>query len=155
LIRWIAHGFFLLRGADQAASEAYFQSAAQQATFLSRRLKAARAGLPRFEALTGMIYAGLSLRGMEGRVQPAITMLARDCTSQIGPDGGIPSRNPEELLEVLTLLTWVDGTLRGADQPVPQELTDAMARIAPTLRALRHSDGGLQRLGHTNNLLMG
>ncbi len=145
LIRWIAHGFFVLRGADKATSEAYFKSAAQQAIFLSRRWQAARPGLPRFEALAGMIYAGLSLEGMEGRVAPAIAVLTRDCKVQIGPDGGIPSRNPEELLEILTLLTWVETALRGSDRPVPETLRAAMSRIAPALRALRHADGGLAR----------
>ncbi|MBU2992107.1 heparinase II/III family protein [Octadecabacter sp. 1_MG-2023] len=145
LIRWIAHGFFLLRGAEKEQSEAYFRSAAQQAIFLSRRWSAARPGLPRFEALAGMIYAGLALQGMESRVAPAIAVLTRDCKVQIGPDGGIATRNPEELLEVLTLLTWVETALRNADRAVPEALTSAMHRIAPTLRALRHSDGGLAR----------
>lgn len=145
LIRWIAHGFFLLRGAQREESEAYFRSAAQQAIFLSRRWKAARSGLPRFEALAGMIYAGLSLQGMEDRVDAAIGMLTRDCKVQIGPDGGIPSRNPEELLEILTLLTWVETALRDAERDVPETLTSAMNRMAPTLRAMRHSDGGLAR----------
>ena len=145
LIRWIAHGFFLLRGADKETSEAYFRSAAQQAIFLSRRWHVARAGLPRFEALAGMIYAGLSLQGMEDRVEPAVAVLMRDCKTQIGPDGGIPSRNPEELLQILTLFTWVDSALRDAEREVPQSLSAAMARIAPALRAMRHSDGGLAR----------
>ena len=145
LIRWIAHGFFLLRGADKAAAKAYFCSAGQQAIFLSRRWKAAKPGLPRFEALAGMVYAGLSLQGMERHVQPAIAMLSRDCETQIGPDGGIPSRNPEELLQILMLLTWVETALRDAEQPVPEALSSAMQRIAPTLRAMRHSDGGLAR----------
>jgi len=92
-----------------------------------------------------MIYAGLSLEGMEGRVDPAIDMLTRDCKVHIGLDGGIPSRNPEELLEVLTLLSWVETALRGAERDVPETLTAAMHRIAPTLRALRHADGGLAR----------
>ncbi|WP_281980851.1 heparinase II/III family protein [Thalassorhabdomicrobium marinisediminis] len=145
LIRWIAHGFFLLRGAEQTASDVYFRSAAQQTVFLSHRWKAARPGLHRFEALAGMIYAGLSLEGMQGRVDGAIAMLTRDCKGQIGPDGSIPSRNPEELLEILTLLTWVEAALRGAGRQVPEALTAAMHRIAPTLRALRHADGGLAR----------
>lgn len=145
LIRWIAHGFFLLRGAKSDASHAYFQSAAQQAIFLSHRWSAARAGLPRFEALAGMIYAGLSLQGMERRVDPAIAVLTRDCKLQIALDGSIPSRNPEELLQILTLLTWVETALRDANREVPETLKSAMNRIAPTLRALRHSDGGLAR----------
>lgn len=145
LIRWIAHGYFLLRGADQSASDAYFESAARQAVFLSRRAHSARAGLPRFEALSGMIYAGLSLQGMEARAEPAIALIIRDCEAQIAPDGGIVSRNPEELLKILTLLTWVETALRGANRAVPVAVTSAMHRIAPTLRALRHSDGGLAR----------
>lgn len=145
LIRWIAHGHFILRGADKAASKAYFRSAGQQAIFLSRRLKVAPAGLPRFEALAGMIYSGLSLEGMSSRIDPAIAMLTRDCKLQIRLDGGIPSRNPSELLELLTLLTWVEAALVAADRDVPDALRSAMARIAPALRAVRHSDGGLAR----------
>lgn len=145
LIRWIAHGFFLLRGADKTASEAYFKSAAQQAIFLSKRWKSARSGLPRFEAVAGMIYAGLSLQGLENRVAPAIAMLTKDCDTQIAADGGVASRNPEELLEILTLLTWVETALTEAGHPVPDALRRAMTRIAPTLRALRHADGSLAR----------
>jgi uncharacterized heparinase superfamily protein len=126
-----------LRGADKDASQAYYKSAAQQAIFLSHRWYVARAGLPRFEALAGMIYAGLSLQGMEDRVDPAIAVLARDCKIQIGPDGGIASRNPEELLEILTLLTWVETALSASGREVPETLLSAMARIAPALRAMR------------------
>ena len=145
MIRWITHGLFLLRAQDRAAAEAYYRSAARQTIFLSRRWKAARPGLPRFEALAGVIHAGLSLQGMEGRVAPAVAALAHDCKVQIGPDGGIPSRNPEELLHMLSLLTWVQSALASADRALPETLLSAIARIAPTLRALRHADGGLAR----------
>jgi len=145
LIRWITHGLFLLRGRDKAWSEAYYRSAACQTIFLARRWKAARPGLPRFEALAGLIHAGLSLQGMEGHVDAAVRGLAQDCKVQIGPDGSIPSRNPEELLHILMLLTWVDGALQAADRPMPETVGSAIARIAPVLRALRHADGGLAR----------
>jgi uncharacterized heparinase superfamily protein len=145
LIRWVAHGCFLLRGADRDASQAYFRSAAQQAIFLSRRWHIAPAGLPRFEALAGMIYAGLSLRGMENRIDPSSAALAHDCKIQSEPDGGIASRNPEELLEILTLLTWVETALTGSGRKVPEAILSGMARMAPALRAMRHSDGGLAR----------
>ena len=145
LIRWVAHGCFLLRGADKDASQAYFRSAAQQTIFLSRRWHIAPAGLPRFEALAGMIYAGLSLQGMENRVDLSIAALAHDCKIQIEPDGGIASRNPEELLEILTLLTWVETALSGSGRAIPEAMLSGMARMAPALRAMRHSDGGLAR----------
>ncbi|MDE0968825.1 MAG: heparinase II/III family protein [Octadecabacter sp.] len=145
LIRWVAHGCFLLRGADKDASIAYFRSAAQQVIFLSRRWHIAPSGLPRFEALAGIIYAGLTLQGMENWVDPSIEALARDCEVQIEPDGGIASRNPEELLEILTLLNWVETALSGSGREVPEAMLSGMARMAPALRAMRHSDGGLAR----------
>ncbi len=145
LIRWINHAIFLLNGQDKAFSDAYFQSLARQTIFLSRRWKSAVSGLPRFEALTGLIYAGLALEGMGRHVAPAVRALAQECSAKIDDQGGIPTRNPEELLEVFTLLTWAAMALSEADQTAPQAHLDAMGRIAPTLRALRHADGGLAR----------
>lgn len=145
LIRWISHGFFLLRGSDKSMSDRFYRSLGQQTIFLSRRWRAARPGLPRFEALTGMIYAGLSLEGMERFVDPAVRVLAQDCATQIDAEGGIPTRNPEELLEVLTLLTWAAQALGESGRQAPEAQMAAISRIAPTLRALRHADGGLAR----------
>lgn len=145
LIRWISHGVFLLRGQDKDAQTRLFRSLGQQTLFLSRRWRSTRPGLARFEALAGMIYAGLSLEGMERLTAPAIAALASDCASQIRPDGRIATRNPQELLDILTLLLWAQSAIEGGNQPVSGAITDAIARIGPTLRALRHADGGLAR----------
>ena len=145
LIRWINHALMLLSGKDRAESEAFFAALTRQTVYLSRRWKAAAPGLPRFEALTGLVCAGLALTGMERLTTPALAALARDCASEINSEGGIPTRNPEELLEVFTLLTWAAQTLDEAGRKAPPELTAAIMRIAPTLRALRHADGGLAR----------
>jgi len=66
------------------------------------------------EALTGLIYAGLSLEGMDKHVGSAVRALAKDCVAQVDSQGGIPTRNPEELLEVFTLLTWASAALTEA-----------------------------------------
>ncbi len=145
LIRWISHAIFLLRSRETAQSEAFFQSLAQQTTFLSRRWRKSLPGLERFEALTGLIYAGLALEGMEGHVAPAVSALDRECRRQVDKQGGIPTRNPEELLEVFTLLTWAATALSDAGQTPSEAHVEAIERIAPTLRTLRHSDGGLAR----------
>lgn len=145
LIRWINHAILLLNGQDRAAADRFFRSLGQQTIFLSRRWKSASPGLPRFEALTGLVYAGLSLTGMERLAGPAAAALARECDGQIDAEGGIPTRNPEDLLEVMTLLTWAAAALSQAGRtPAPAHLA-AIERIAPTLRALRHADGGLAR----------
>ncbi|SEP96549.1 heparinase II/III family protein [Thalassovita taeanensis] len=145
IIRWIHHALFVLRGQDKDASEAFFRSLGQQAIFLGRRWHKATPGLPRFEALTGLLYAALSLEGMEKHTAPAIKALGRECRGQVDAQGGIPTRNPEELLEVFTLLTWAAAALTETGRtPHPDHLA-AIERIAPTLRTLRHADGGLAR----------
>lgn len=145
IIRWINHAIFLLRGRDKADTDLFFASLTKQARFLKKRWHAAGTGLPRFEALTGMIYAGLSLEGMDDLVDPARDALADECVNSIDTDGGIPTRNPEELLEVFTLLTWAAATLTDEDRAPRPEHQLAIERIAPTLRALRHADGTLAR----------
>lgn len=145
LMRWISHAFFLLSGQDSAASRAFYRSLAAQTVFLGRRWKASAPGLPRFEALTGLVYAAISLEGMERHLAPALAALDRECRERIDAEGGLPTRNPEELLDVFSLLTWAAVALgeigRGASDPH----WAAIERIAPTLRTLRHADGGLAR----------
>ncbi len=145
LIRWINHALLLLTARDRAQSDAYYRSLSAQVVYLSRRWPQSAPGLPRFEALTGLIYAGLALTGMEDRIAPAVAALADDCAREIDAMGGIPTRNPEELLEVFTLLTWAEQALSEAGRIPPAPLVAALERIAPTLRALRHADGGLAR----------
>ena len=145
LIRWINHAIFLIAGMNSDQSYAFFRSLGQQTIFLSRRWQAATPGLPRFEALTGLIYAGLSLEGMEARVDPAVKALARECADQIDAEGGIPTRNPEELLDVFTLLNWAAMALSESGRQAAGAHIAAIERIAPTLRTLRHADGGLAR----------
>ena len=145
LIRWINHALFLLRGTEADESDAFFRSLEQQTRFLSKRWHAAAPGLPRFEALTGLIYAGLSLEGLDDLADPAIKALARECATQIDAEGGLPTRNPEELLAVFTLLTWAAAALSDAGRSTPKDHLTAIERIAPTLRSLRHADGALAR----------
>jgi len=145
LIRWINHAVFLLRGAEERQSKQFFRSLAQQSWFLSKRWTAATHGLPRFEALAGLVPAGLALDWLEERADPALRALARECDKQIDAQGGIPTRNPEELLEVFTLLSWTSAALSELGRGTPAAQSEAIKRVAPTLRSLRHADGGLSR----------
>ena len=145
LIRWINHALFLLSGRDKAQSDAYYRQVTAQTVFLSWRWKQAAPGLPRFEALVGLVIAGLALTGMDHLVAPAVAALAAECGREVDRQGGIPTRNPEELLEVFTLLTWAERALAEAGHIAPEPVVAAIERIAPTLRALRHADGGLAR----------
>jgi len=145
VIRWINHALFLMQGQDKAASDAYFRALARQTIFLGRRWRSAPPGLPRFEALTGLVYAGLALEGMDHMVEPATRALGRECGRCIDGSGGLPTRNPEELLEVFTALVWAAAALGEAGREPARAHRLALERMAPALRALRHADGGLAR----------
>lgn len=145
IIRWIHNAIFLHQSRTKEDTDRYYLSLSRQAAYLSRRWKSARPGLPRFEALTGLLYAGLSLIGKADLVAPALAALTRECAAQIDKEGGISTRNPQELLEVLTLLTWAIRALAESDHPIPPALAEAVERISPSLRILRHADGGLAR----------
>jgi uncharacterized heparinase superfamily protein len=92
-----------------------------------------------------LISAGLSLQGMEAQADPAIKALGQECARQIDDAGGIPTRNPEELLEVCTLLIWARDVLEDTARSPELSHIQAITRIVPTLRVLRHADGGLAR----------
>ncbi|MEM7089309.1 MAG: heparinase II/III family protein [Pseudomonadota bacterium] len=145
VMRWINHSAFLLRGADDRQNRVFFRSLAQQTWFLSKRWHAATPGLPRFEALAGLVQSGLALQGVEHLGDPAIRALARECDRQVNEQGGIATRNPEELLDVFTLLSWTSAALGDLGRGTPVAQANAIKRIAPTLRSLRHADGGLAR----------
>ena len=145
LFRWTSHAMLLLRGMEKAQSEKMFDSLSQQTVFVSRRWQAASPGLPRFEALMGLVYAGLSLTGLEAYIGPARKALAMECEQQIDATGGIATRNPEHLLEILSLLTWAAQALEEGEMPVEDSHRNAIQQIAATLRVLRHADGGLAR----------
>jgi uncharacterized heparinase superfamily protein len=144
-IRWISHALFLLNGMGRAESRLFHRTLGRQAAFLRSRWSQATPGRARIEALTGLVYSAAALMGMERQFEPARAALSRECQREIDAGGGIATRNPEDLLEVFILLTWVSQLLAETGRDPDPAIEAAIGRIAPTLRSLRHSDGGLVR----------
>lgn len=146
LARWICHAPVLLNGAGSARSKAFFRSIGRQTRFLRRRWSSAPEGLARFQAAAGLIYAGLALEGAGGSVmKEGIAALDKTGRTTVGPDGGIATRNPEDLFEVFAILVWAAQSLRENGIEPSAGHTDAMTRIAPAIRAMRMGDGSLAR----------
>lgn len=144
-IRWISHALFLMSGQEAGETRAFYTALGRQADFLARRWRSTSHGLPRFEALTGLIYSACSLIGVAHHLKPALKALAQECAREIDSSGGIVTRNPEELLQVFTLLTWTAAVLAESGKSPDPAVNTAIMRMAPTLRSLRHADGGLAR----------
>ena len=145
LIRWINHSSFFLNQLSKPKKSIICHSMALQTLLLVRSWHQTPPGRARFEALCGLVCATQFLAGMGQLLGPALTALELECQTQIDAEGFINSRNPEELLDVFSLLTWVKQTLDMTKTPVPDILTDRVAHIAPVLRCLRHGDGTLAR----------
>ncbi|MBI1171641.1 heparinase [bacterium] len=145
LIRWINHAPMLLQGLTPDREAALIANLSAQLHFLAQRWQDAAAGLPRIEALTGILIPSLVLEGMASHIEPALRGLGHEVETEIDMGGGISSRNPEELLDIFTLLTWAAQALAEAGRMASPEHLAAIERIAPVLRALRHADGGLAR----------
>ena len=145
LIRWINHSSFFLDQLSKSKKSIICHSMALQTLLLVRSWRQALPGHARFEALCGLVCATQFLAGMGHLLGPALGSLELECQTQIDAKGVINSRNPEELLDVFSLLTWVKQTLDITKIPVPDILTDRIAHMAPVLRCLRHGDGTLAR----------
>ncbi len=145
VIHWCSHAMFLLKGLSPKQSNAVFKSLGRHVNFLSNNWKAVPEGLEKFEALAGMVYAGLSLEGCEYALRPALRGLVAACESWIDAEGGIPTRTPQTLADIFTLLTWVEKLQQASGHPAEPAITAAMERMAPGLRALRFGDGSLAR----------
>lgn len=143
VVRVINHALMLLIKEDAQKQKAYFKALGQQADFLAARWRAEPAGLERFEALTGLVYCGLALEGKKRFLKPAMKHLARESVRYVDSEGGIPSRNPQELMDIFTTLAWAAHAIGEAEESPLRDHLLAMERIVPSLRALRLGDGGL------------
>ncbi len=145
LIRLIHHEEIILRDLSEKKINIYFRFIYKQANFLSKRFYKTHEINMNFEAIVGLIYCGLYVEGFDSFITVATEYLSRECRDKIDEDGGILSRNPEELLEIFTYLVWVAHGLHDADWTPSQAHIEAINRIAPTLRHLRHINGSLCR----------
>lgn len=117
----------------------------RHAAFLASRAGTAPPGLPRVEALVGLLHAALALDPADPRADAAVTELDAAANGLIGRDGGVASRSPEGLARALLLLGWAAETAITAGRNPGHGLLGSMARAAPVLRGLVQPDGRLPR----------
>lgn len=145
VLRICAHARFLFLDLEKPHALSLLRSLSRQLNYLGKTWKREPAGRLRLEALAGLIFAGVSFRGRKKSLKLINKAIGTECARHIGENGGIPTRNPEELMEIFTLLIWVYRTLEDASVEPDKRLVEALERIAPTLRGLRLGDGNLTR----------
>lgn len=144
LIRCLHHYEMLVGGFDPETKRAFDRALWRQAHALRHGLNRVPDGLEVLEAVAALALCGRALAGFPGLGRLAVERLDM-ALHAVALDGAIASRNPEELMQWLTHLVWLRDDLVAAERPVPPAVSEAIARITPLLRSLRHAGGGLAR----------
>lgn len=137
------HASLLSEGLDRTSVDRLWRTLAAHQRYLTRAWPRAHPGLPRLQALAGLVWSGVVLP--HGGHSEALAETAALAEALIDPDGGTPSRIPEELAEILILLIWTARLLEDADQRAMAPHLSAIVRAVPTLRPLRMGDGSTAR----------
>lgn len=103
----------------------------------------ADAGLPVLAATLGAVYGALALPNESGRLARLLADLELLLARQVHADGGYVTRSPSDQLQVLRHLIALGDALALAGEAPPAWLPGMMERMAATLRAFRHGDGGM------------
>jgi uncharacterized heparinase superfamily protein len=141
--RWAVHATLLTRDLDPGGTDRFWRALAAHQRYLDRAWPRAPDGLPRLRALAGLVWSGIVLpHPGHGAALAEIAALA---DALIDPEGGTPSRAPEDLAEILILLIWTARLLEDAGQHAMAPHLQAIVRAVPVVRPLRMPDGGMAR----------
>lgn len=145
LTRWIAHSANLLMGQSGPWSQVFFKLLGTQLQHLNWRWHRAVRDIDKIEALCGLLYATLCLEGEDSAADRIMADLGVWAERVILPDGGVASRSPQDLAQVLAHLAWIYDVIEELGLRAPIEVITALKRGAPALGAVRFSNGRLAR----------
>ncbi len=143
LMAWLTQSPLILDGADSAAYQRFIRSLARQARRLATGLPAFETGEQKLFALLALNYFGLCASGMESQLKRWSTQLAETLADQVQPDGGLLSRNPAIIVELLLDLLPLRQGFTARRLAPPEGIVSVVDRLIPMLRMMRHGDGSL------------
>ena len=142
ILSWLSQSAFVLKESDADFYRAFLRCLSHDAVLLGRRY-GATVGPDRLLAGIALTELALCADLGAGALKRASGALAEEIGRQIFADGGHVGRNPETLIELLLDLLPLRQAFAARNQPVPQPLLNAIDRMIPMLRLLRHGDGSL------------
>jgi uncharacterized heparinase superfamily protein len=140
---WLGHYDFFAATADDAFRQRLMARLVSDARSLSAALPAEEIDERALTALKGLIAAAVALPEHAAFLTRALRFLPQEITRQVLPDGCHVERSPAAQLAALQDLTEIRALLQASQTQSPQALTNAIERMAPALRMMRHGDGGL------------
>jgi uncharacterized heparinase superfamily protein len=143
LLNMAAGSPFLLTSADPIYRSRVINHFARVARHLDQSTPRAQSHFAKSVGWAGVVAASLLLP--EGKARRAVgeNGLQETLAATIFPDGGVISRSPVQLMEMIALLSLLKQCYDARGEMVPGFLTDALGRAVPALLGLTHADGGL------------
>ncbi|MDR6788763.1 putative heparinase superfamily protein [Sphingomonas sp. BE138] len=143
LAMWSFHAPLLLSSSDLVFRSRILNGIARAARHLDRTADKAPPGHERVAAWTGVLIAGLLLPGGEPRVAIGEAGLTRALATGMTADGGVVSRSPAALLDLLATLALLRAACEARGLPLPDCAIEALGRATPALLGTTLGDGAL------------
>jgi uncharacterized heparinase superfamily protein len=143
LLSFLSQSPMILEGADHTFYRRFMRGLARSQQFLDHELTGGLTGEHRLLAAIALAEFGLCARGTISLQRKSTKLLADELDRQILPDGGHISRNPKALIRILLDLLPLRQAYAAQGVAVPPQLLNAIDRMMPMLRLLRHGDGTL------------
>jgi uncharacterized heparinase superfamily protein len=143
ILAWTFHAPLILSSSDLPYRSAVLNTLARGARHLDRTADTAMVGVPRIAAHAGMIAAGLLIPGGDPRVALGEQGLARALRQGGTADGGVVSRSPVDLVDLVELLASLRAVYAERGREAPAAIEAALARSVPALLGVTMGDGAL------------
>jgi uncharacterized heparinase superfamily protein len=143
ILAWLAHAPLILSSGDLVYRSAVLNTLARGARHLDRAAEKGVVGLPRVAAYAGVIAAGLMIPGGDPRLARGEAGIAKALEQATHPDGGVVSRSPVDLLELVELLAGLIAVYDERRREAPQAIAAALAKAVPALLGVTFADGRL------------
>ena len=143
LMNMAAASPFLLTSTDPIYRSRVINHFARAARHLDQSAPRASSHFAKTLGWAGVVAASLLLP--EGKARRAVgeSGLAESLNQTVFADGGVVSRSPVQLMELIGLLSLLKQCYLARDEMLPEFLVDALGRAVPALLGLTHADGGL------------
>ena len=141
IIAWLSHSPLLLQDCDHQFYQRFMRSLSKQVRLLRSTHNDAPAGMSRMYTSIALAYASVCMGNDEKAIRSGLKRLDHELTNQILPDGGHISRNPSNLITIMSMLMPLRQAIISRDVVPSDIIIGAIDRIMPMFRFFRLGDG--------------
>ncbi len=143
IVNWMAHAPLILDSNDLIYRSKILNCLARQSRHLYYAGDKSLRGLPRMNAVMGLILAGLYIPCGDDWLKKGTFLLHQALDEEILEDGGTQSRCPEDIYHILRNFLMIRASYKAMGHDVPEKLNVAINHMAVNLKAMMHGDGRL------------